>query len=66
MSLTPFGIVARKLRLDKGMRLLDVADRMDVSAAFILAIETGRKPIPDGFVVKAARAMDATAARSEN
>lgn len=51
--LTPFGIADRKLRLDKGMRLLDLAHRMGCSAAFISAIETGIKTIPDGFVVKA-------------
>lgn len=56
--LTPFGIAARKLRLDKGMRLLDLAHRMGCSAAFISAIETGRKPIPEGYVVKVGRAME--------
>ncbi len=60
--LTPFGIAARKLRLDKGMRLLDLAQSMGCSAAFISAIETGRKPIPDGYVVRAARAMNLTPA----
>ena len=58
--LTPFGIAVRKLRLDKGMRLLDLAQSMERSAAFISAIETGRKPIPDGYVVRVARAMDLT------
>jgi transcriptional regulator with XRE-family HTH domain len=56
-SLTPFGITARKLRLDKGLRLLDVAKILDCSAAFLSAIETGRKPIPDSFVLTVARAM---------
>lgn len=56
--LTPFGIAARKLRLDKGMRLLDLAHRMGCSAAFISAIETGRKPIPEGYVVKVGRVME--------
>jgi len=56
--LTPFGIAARKLRLDKGMRLLDLARRMGCSAAFISAIETGRKPIPDGYVARVGRAME--------
>jgi transcriptional regulator with XRE-family HTH domain len=59
--LTPFGIAARKLRLDKGMRLLDLARIMGCSAAFISAIETGRKPIPDAYVFKVGRAMDLSA-----
>jgi transcriptional regulator with XRE-family HTH domain len=56
--LTPFGIAARKLRLDKGMRLLDLARKMGCSAAFISGIETGRKPIPDGYEAKMSRAME--------
>jgi Zn-dependent peptidase ImmA (M78 family)/transcriptional regulator with XRE-family HTH domain len=56
-GLTPFGIAARKLRLDKQLRLLDVAKLLDCSAAFLSAVETGRKPIPDGFVLTVARAM---------
>jgi Zn-dependent peptidase ImmA (M78 family) len=56
--LTPFGIAARKLRLDKGMRLLDLARLTGYSAAFISAVETGRKPIPNSYVAKAARAME--------
>jgi transcriptional regulator with XRE-family HTH domain len=57
-GLTPFGIAVRKLRLDKHLRLLDVAKLLDCSAAFISAIETGRKSIPDGFVLTVARAMN--------
>jgi len=60
MPLTPFGIAIRKLRLDKAMRLLDLARLLDVSPAFLSAIETGRKPIPDGFVVKIGKAMPMT------
>jgi transcriptional regulator with XRE-family HTH domain len=56
--LTPFGIAARKLRLDKGMRLLDLAQRMGCSAAFISAIETGRKSIPQDYVANVGRAME--------
>src|SRR5258708_2682190 len=57
-TLTPFGIAIRKLRLDKGLRLLDLAARLKCSPAFVSAIETGRKPIPDGFVVTVGRAME--------
>ena len=56
--LTPFGIAARKLRLDQGMRLLDLARLTGYSAAFISAVETGRKSIPNSYVAKVARAME--------
>jgi transcriptional regulator with XRE-family HTH domain len=57
-NLTPFGIAIRKLRLDKRLRLLDLARRLNLSAAFISAVETGRKPIPDNFVLQVARALE--------
>jgi Zn-dependent peptidase ImmA (M78 family) len=59
-GLTAFGIEIRKLRLDKRMRLLDLAERLNKSAAFLSAIETGRKPIPDNFVREVADAMELT------
>ena len=59
--LTPFGITIRKLRLDKGMRLLDLARRISRSPAFVSAIETGRKPIPDSYVLMISRAMELSA-----
>jgi Zn-dependent peptidase ImmA (M78 family)/transcriptional regulator with XRE-family HTH domain len=62
--LTPFGIAVRKLRLDKGLRLLDVARRSKRSTAFISAVETGRKAIPDGYVTLMIRAMDLNATES--
>jgi len=59
--LTPFGKSLRQLRIDKGLRLLDVADALGVSSAYLSAIETGRKPIPDGFVAQVGRAMPISA-----
>jgi len=60
--LTPFGKAIRKLRLDKGMRLLDLAGRMKLSTSYISAIETGRKPIPDSYVAAVGRAMGVSTA----
>ncbi len=60
-KLTPFGIAIRKLRLDKEMRLLDLAERMHQSAAFISAVETGRKAIPDSYLRRVATAMELSA-----
>jgi len=56
-NLTPFGIAVRKLRLERGMRLLDLATLMDKTPAFLSAVETGRKPIPDGYVTQLSKAM---------
>jgi transcriptional regulator with XRE-family HTH domain len=59
-ELTPFGIAVRKLRLEKGQRLLDMAHAVGKSVAFLSAIETGRKPIPDGFVALIGQSLDLT------
>jgi len=63
--LTPFGIANRKLRLDKGERLLDVADKLGVSAAFVSAVETGKKSIPDDYVAQIVRVMELTAEETQ-
>jgi transcriptional regulator with XRE-family HTH domain len=55
--LTPFGIAIRKLRLDKKMRLLDLADALTLSPAFVSAVETGKKVIPEDYINKVAFAM---------
>ncbi len=55
--LTPFGLALRKLRLEKGLRLLDLASGLGQSSAFISAVETGRRPIPAGYVEAISTAM---------
>ena len=55
--ITPFGIAIRKLRLDKGLRLLDLAEMLGLSSSFISAVETGKKPIPAGYVDSIVRAL---------
>lgn len=57
MSMNPFGKEARKLRIDHDLLLKDVADRLEVSPAFLSAVEAGRKAIPPGFVNRVAEAM---------
>jgi transcriptional regulator with XRE-family HTH domain len=58
--ITPFGIAIRKLRLDKGLRLLDLAQQLELSSSFISAIETGKKPIPAGYVASVIQALGLT------
>jgi len=48
--LTPFGKELRKLRIDRELTLGDLAKQLDVSAAFLSAVETGRKKVPEGMV----------------
>lgn len=55
--LTPFGKAARKLRVEKGLRLLDVAGLLGVSASYISAIETGRRQVTVQFAQKLASAL---------
>ncbi|MBQ7570119.1 MAG: helix-turn-helix transcriptional regulator [Synergistaceae bacterium] len=50
--LNAFGQWLRKFRIDKGLLLKDMAATLGVSSAFLSAIETGRKNIPDGIVDK--------------
>jgi transcriptional regulator with XRE-family HTH domain len=52
--LTPLGKELRKLRIDDGLLLKDVADALDVSVAWLSAIETGRKTATNDIVNKLA------------
>jgi transcriptional regulator with XRE-family HTH domain len=45
-NVTPFGKELRKLRIDRGLLLSQMAADLEVSSAFLSAVETGRKPIP--------------------
>lgn len=44
--LTNFGKFCRKLRIDRGELLLDMANRLGVSAAFLSKVENGKKKPP--------------------
>ena len=45
--ITPFGKEIRKVRIDKNASLRDMAGDIGVSAAFLSAVETGKKTISD-------------------
>ena len=57
-KLTPFGTALRKFRIDRELRLFDLAEKLGKSASLISAIETGRKPIPDRFVADLVKTMN--------
>lgn len=44
--LTKIGKFLRKLRIDQGEILKDMADKLDVSVAFLSAVENGKKRMP--------------------
>lgn len=52
MKITEFGKVVRKARLDAEVSLLQMANDLDVSSAFLSGMETGRKKITDEWVGK--------------
>lgn len=47
---TKLGKELRKLRIDRGLRLYDMAKVIDISTAMLSAVETGRKAAPDGLI----------------
>jgi transcriptional regulator with XRE-family HTH domain len=50
--LTEFGQFLRKLRIDYGELLKDMAVKLGVTSSFLSAVETGKRNIPDGWVEK--------------
>ena len=50
MPTTPFGKQVRKYRIDADRTLSDMAKELGVSAAYLSAVETGRKPLNDELV----------------
>lgn len=47
---TPYGKAVRKLRIDAGLRLKDMADALGVRSAYLSAVETGKKRINEKLV----------------
>lgn len=47
--LTQLGIFFRKLRLDSGEIMKEMADKLNVSASFLSAVENGKKKMPDSW-----------------
>ena len=57
-KLTPFGKLVRKIRIDRGLLLKEMAEGVGISSAWLSGIETGRKPIPAGLVDKISNYLD--------
>ncbi len=52
IKITEFGKVVRKARLDAEISLLQMANELDVSSAFLSGMETGRKKVTEDWVSK--------------
>lgn len=50
--LTYIGKFLRKLRIDNGEILKDMAEKLGVSSAFLSAVENGKKKMPDSWPKK--------------
>ena len=50
--LTSVGKYLRKLRIDRGEILRDMAKNLGVSSAFLSAVENGKKKMPDAWITK--------------
>jgi transcriptional regulator with XRE-family HTH domain len=44
--LTAFGKFTRKLRIDNGELLKDMADKLQVTSAYLSSVETGKRTVP--------------------
>lgn len=55
--LTEFGKALRKLRIDFGLTLGGLGDKLGVSAAYLSALETGKKPVPSSLLQKLGNAL---------
>lgn len=50
--LTSVGRFLRKLRIEKGEILRDMAKNLGISSAFLSAVENGKKKLPDSWLPK--------------
>jgi transcriptional regulator with XRE-family HTH domain len=49
--MTPFGKFMRNLRIEKGLLLKDVAEMLEVTSAYLSAVEHGKKGAPSAALV---------------
>lgn len=48
--LTRFGKRLRTLRVERDQKLKDMADKLGVTVAYLSAVETGKRKVPDSWV----------------
>lgn len=52
MNITDVGRFLRKLRIDRGEIMKDMAGKFGITPAYLSAIELGKRPLPKDFLVK--------------
>lgn len=50
--LSPFGKLCRKLRIDNGELLKDMAEKLNVTPAYLSAVEVGKRNVPSDWPKK--------------
>jgi transcriptional regulator with XRE-family HTH domain len=50
--MTPFGVRMRQLRAERGMALKDMAAALEISSAYLSALEHGKKGTPSPVLVR--------------
>jgi len=58
---TEFGQLLRQERLERDLLLGDFAKQLNISAPYLSQIETGKRPVPDGFADKVSRQLGLSA-----
>ena len=48
--LTKFGKQLRRLRIEKDLRLKEMADELGVTVAYLSAVENGKRTVPDSWI----------------
>lgn len=56
--LTTFGKQLRSLRIEKDLRLKEMADELGVTVAYLSAVENGKRTVPDSWIEQIARMYD--------
>ena len=52
VNITPFGKELRKLRIDTDEVLVNMADKLHITSAYLSAIENGKRRVPKDFIEK--------------
>lgn len=63
--LTALGKFLRKLRIDRGEVLKDMADKLEVSSAFLSSVENGKKKMPEAWKCKIPEIYDLSTQQRE-
>lgn len=51
-GMTPFGLKLRELRAERGVQLKDMAAALQISSAYLSALEHGKKGLPSPMLVR--------------